>query len=103
MQRSESCHHRRRLPHIDFDVRRTSQCCPATLHQEITVTGAEANHKCIYFTIKSTAERRGYIVIMHIIVAFCGIYPVGITQLVKTPVLYYFVCSYFHSFSEMSK
>jgi hypothetical protein len=58
VRKRESGHHRRRLPHIDFDVRRTSQCCSTTLHQEITVTGAEANHKRIYFTIKSAAERR---------------------------------------------
>ena len=56
MQRSEQLE---KLPHIDFEVENTTnQCCSASLHHKITVTGAEVNGVVVYFTIKST-ERQG--------------------------------------------
>ena len=40
--------------HVDFGAECINQRCSASLCQEITVTGAEANGRQVYFTIKST-------------------------------------------------
>ena len=40
--------------HVDFGAECINQHCSASLSREITVTGAEANGRRVYFTIKST-------------------------------------------------